>query len=148
MPLLEALGVREGARVLQVGEPASGLYDGALYASAFGISALEEDATARDLGQLREVLAALKPGAPMVLTAPNAIARMRSSTAGDFDPALMAEVFDEEIDGRGSRVKERLYVPTELVELVKRAGFTEVAIRGTVGLDDEEIVIVARRPRA
>ena len=117
-----------------------------------------------DLAILRNVLAALKPGAPLVLTASNGMRLIRSATpeqveAGRFDPHTLSESYAmewETPDGpRSIPVRERGYVPSELTLLCRMAGFdVEHLWGGTAGawgrrpvdLDEWEIMVVVRRP--
>jgi len=98
------------------------------------------------------------------LTAPNACRLIRQVTQedvenGGFDPVTMVEVFTVEWDtpqGKKSLlVRDRKYVPTELVMLLRQAGLeVEHIWGGTAGnwgrrkiyLDEMEIMVVARRP--
>jgi SAM-dependent methyltransferase len=130
---------------------------------AFSLLGGEDDPIEHDLAILRNVHAALKPGAGFVLTAPNACRLIRQATQGDvengrFDPVTMVEVYTVEWDtpaGKKSRqVRERSYVPTELVMLFRQAGFeVEHIWGGTAGnwgrrkihLDEMEVMVVARK---
>jgi len=78
--------------------------------------------------------------------------------SGRFDPVTMVEVYSMECDtpdGKKSLlVRERSYVPTELVMLLRQVGFeVEHIWGGTAGdwgrrkiqLDEMEIMVVARK---
>ena len=123
------------------------------------------DPVEHDLAILANTRDALAPGAPFVLTASNAMRLIREATheqvaAGVFDPMTQSQSCDmewEDADGPHSlAARERGYVPTELVLLLRFAGFAvEHVWGGTAGnwgrrpvdLDEYEIMVVARRPR-
>jgi len=125
-----------------------------------------DDPFDHDLAILRNVLAALKPGAPFVLTASNGMRLIRSATpeqveAGRFDPLTLSESYDMEWEtpegARSVPVRERGYVPSELRLLCRMAGFeVEHVWGGTAGswgrrpvdLDEWEIMVVMRKPAA
>jgi SAM-dependent methyltransferase len=143
----------------------SSLFDGAfcLCEGAFCLIGRNEDPVAHDFAILSSVSRALKPGAPFVLTALNALACIRRFTQEDvlrgrFDPVQMVETLLDEMElpeGR-RRVPLRLkhYVPPELVGLMRRAGFAVEHVWGgsagnwgrrPVDLDEMEIMVVARK---
>ena len=123
-----------------------------------------DDAFEHDLAILRNVLAALKPGAPFVLTASNGMRLIRDATPeqvekGAFDPLTLTHAYDmewETSDGpRSMPVRERGYVPSELTSLCRTAGFdVEHIWGGTAGawgrrpvdLDEWESMVVMRKP--
>jgi cyclopropane fatty-acyl-phospholipid synthase-like methyltransferase len=123
-----------------------------------------DDAFEHDPAILRNVFAALRPGAPLVLTASNGMRLIRDATAeqvakGTFDPATLTVSYDMEWqapDGpRSVPVRERGYVPSELRLLCRSLGFiVEHVWGGTAGtwgrrpvdLDEWEIMVVMRRP--
>jgi SAM-dependent methyltransferase len=125
-----------------------------------------DDPFEHDAAVLRRAFAALRPGAPFVLTLLNALRMIRDATPdqverGAFDPATLTETFEMEVpaeDGpRSLPIRERGYVPSELVLLCRQAGFTvEHVWGGTAGnwgrrpveLDEMEIMAVLRRPPA
>jgi SAM-dependent methyltransferase len=125
-----------------------------------------EDPFEHDAAVLRRAFAALRPGAPFVLTLLNALRMIRDATPeqverGAFDPATLTESFEMEVpaeDGpRNLPIRQRGYVPSELVLLCRGAGFTVEHIwGGTAGnwgrrpveLDEMEIMAVLRRPPA
>jgi len=141
------------------------LFDAAicLCEGAFSLLGSEDDPIEHDLAILRNIHAALKPGARFILTAPNGCRLIRQATQEDvengrFDPLTMVEVFTVEWDtpeGKKSlQVRGRSYVPTELVMLLRQAGFeVEHIWGGTAGdwgrrkiqLDEMEIMVVARK---
>ena len=142
------------------------LFDAAicLCEGAFSLLASEDDPSEHDLAILRNVHAALKPGARFILTTLNACRLIRQVTqedveSGRFDPVTMVEVSTVEWDtpaGKKSlQVRERSYVPAELVMLLGQAGFeVEHIWGGTAGnwgrrkihLDEVEVMAIARRP--
>jgi SAM-dependent methyltransferase len=125
-----------------------------------------DDPFDHDLAILRNVCAALKPGALFVLTASNGMRLIRSATpeqveAGRFDPLTLSESYDMEWETpegpRSVPVRERGYVPSELTLLCRMAGFAvEHVWGGTAGnwgrrpvdLDEWEIMVVMRKPAA
>jgi len=130
---------------------------------AFGLLGMDDDPIEHDLSILRNIHAVLQPGARLILTAPNGLAKIRQFTQSDvengrFDPVTMVESFTVEWDtpeGKKSvLVKERGYVPTELVMLFRQAGFEVEHIWGgtagnwgrrPVNLDEVEVMVVARK---
>lgn len=126
----------------------------------------DDDPFEHDAAVLGRAFAALRPGAPFVLTLLNALRMIRDATPdqverGAFDPATLTEEFEMEVpaeDGpRNLPIRERGYVPSELVLLCRQAGFTvEHVWGGTAGnwgrrpveLDEMEIMAVLRRPTA
>ena len=139
------------------------LFDAAicLCEGAFSLLGSQDDPIEHDLAILRNVHAALKPGARFILTALNACRMIRQATQEDvdngrFDPATMVEVCTMEYDTPEGKkimlVRERSYVPTELVMLFRQAGFeVEHIWGGTAGnwgrrkihLDEMEVMVVA-----
>lgn len=125
-----------------------------------------DDPVEHDAAILANVRAALRPGAPFVLTALNAMRMVRAATveqvaAGVFDPMTQSQVEEiawDDDDGHHSfMLRERGYAPTELALLLRHAGFVvEHVWGGTAGnwgrrpveLDEYEIMVVARRPQA
>ena len=130
---------------------------------AFGLLGMDDDPIEHDLSILRNIHAVLQPGARLILTAPNGLAKIRQFTQSDvengrFDPVTMVESFTVEWDtpeGKKSvLVKERGYVPTELVMLFRQAGFEVEHIWGgtagnwgrrPVNIDEVEVMVVARK---
>jgi SAM-dependent methyltransferase len=130
---------------------------------AFGLLSTGDDHIEHDLAILQNIYAALKPGARFILTALNGLAKIRQFTQGDvergrFDPVTMVEVFTAEWDAPEGKksvpVRERGYVPTEIVLLFRQAGFeVEHIWGGTAGnwgrrkinLDEIEVMVVARK---
>ncbi len=125
-----------------------------------------DDPVEHDLAILANVRAALRPGAPFVLTALNAMRMVREATpeqvaAGLFDPMTQSQTNDMEWEDAGgrhtARLRERGYAPTELALALRATGFVvEHVWGGTAGnwgrrpveLDEYEIMAVARRPQA
>ncbi len=125
-----------------------------------------DDPFAHDAAVLACAFAAVRPGAPFVLTMLNGLRMIRDATPeqvarGSFDPATLTHSFEMEWqadDGpRSLPIRERGYVPSELVLLCRAAGFTvEHVWGGTAGdwgrrpveLDEMEIMVVLRRPPA
>lgn len=133
-----------------------------LCGGAFGILNLHDDPQRHDLAVLRAIRGALAPGAPLILTTLNAIARLREISDADvrrgrFDLRTLEERYTEreETDGgiKRVRLKERRWLPPELIALITRAGFTvEALYGGTSGtwdrhplrLDEPEVMVIAR----
>lgn len=133
-----------------------------LCGGAFGILNLEDDPAAHDRAVLRAIHAALAPGAPLILTTLNAFARLRELTdaeiaRGDFDPLTLEETYTDAAETAAGvervRLKERRWLPPELVGLFEAAGFAVDHIwGGTSGrwarrplrLDEPEVMVVAR----
>lgn len=136
-------------------------YDAAicLCEGAFGLLSQEGDSIDQPLAILRNVSHSLKPQAKTVFTVLNATAILRKYrnedvVAGRFDPMTMVE--SSEYSPRAGwppiPVRERAFVPTELVLLFGLAGMSVVNMwGGTAGnwgrrrldLDEIEIMVVA-----
>jgi ubiquinone/menaquinone biosynthesis C-methylase UbiE len=129
----------------------------------FGLIGEGEDPVAHDLAILRNVHRALKPGGPFVLTALNGYSIIRQMTdehvkEGRFDPATMMAAYADEwqLPEGPTRivVRERLFIPPEVVAMMRVAGFAvEHVWGGTAGewgqrplrLDEVEAMYVARK---
>jgi SAM-dependent methyltransferase len=125
-----------------------------------------DDPYEHDAAVLGRAFAALRPGAPFVLTLLNGLRMIRDATPeqverGAFDPATLTEQFEmeweDESGPRSLPIRQRGYVPSELVLLGRGAGFlVEHVWGGTAGnwgrrpveLDEMEIMAVLRRPPA
>ncbi|HEX5640878.1 MAG TPA: class I SAM-dependent methyltransferase [Thermoleophilia bacterium] len=123
-----------------------------------------DDPFDHDAAVLARAFAALRPGAPLVLTVLNGLRMIRDATPeqverGEFDPATLTQAYAMEWqaeDGpRSLPVRERGYVPSELVLLCRSAGFVvEHVWGGTAGdwgrrpveLDEMEVMVVLRKP--
>ncbi len=136
-------------------------YDGAicLCEGAFGLLGQEDDSIGQPLSILCNIARCLKPQAKAVLTVLSATALIRKHTnkdvaEGRFDPLTM--VVSSECPPREGlppvAVRERAFVPTELVLLFRLAGMSVLNMwGGTAGnwgrrsldLDEIEIMIVA-----
>lgn len=130
---------------------------------AFGLLGTDDDPVEHDLSILRNIHTALKPRAKLILTTINGCRFIRQYTqedieSGRFDPITMVETESMEYDSlRGKKsvlVRERGYVPTELMLLFRLAGFVVENIwGGTAGkwghrqleLDEMEVMIIARK---
>jgi cyclopropane fatty-acyl-phospholipid synthase-like methyltransferase len=140
-------------------------FDGAicLCEGAFGLLSSGDQPIKYELAILRNIFAALKPGARLVLNALNGFEKARKFTQkdveeGKFDPVTMTEVYTMDWDtpeGKKSvQVRERGYVPTELMLLLEQVGFKVDHVWGgtagkwgrrAINLDDIELMVVARR---
>ncbi|MCZ7652481.1 MAG: methyltransferase domain-containing protein [Thermoanaerobaculia bacterium] len=131
---------------------------------AFGLLGRGDDPIEQPLAILRRIAAALAPGAPCLFTVLNGYAMARRHgdadvAAGSFDPLGLAERSDVSPGGippgtpGGAELRERGFVPTELVLLFRTAGLAVEAIWGgtagdwgrrPVALDEMEIMVLAR----
>jgi SAM-dependent methyltransferase len=134
-----------------------------LCGGGFGILNLDDDPAHHDRAVLRAIAAALAPGAPLILTTLNAFARLRELTdsdlaSGRFNPLTLEETYTdggETADGlKRLRLKERRWLPPELIALCRDAGFTVAHLwGGTSGqwarrplrLDEPELMLTARK---
>jgi len=139
-------------------------FDGSicLCEGAFGLLGSPTDALAQPRAILRNICAALKPGAKLVLNALNAMRIIRQHKnedvlAGTFDPLTLTENSElSPADGAPPLPTcERAFVPTELKLICKSVGrLVEHLWGGTAGnwghrpldLDEYEIMLVARKP--
>jgi SAM-dependent methyltransferase len=144
------------------------LFDAAvcLCEGAFSLLGADADPDDHDRSILRGICAALRPGAPFVLTALNAFRLIRAIAdddlgSGRFDPLTLVESYEIETPGPDGPlrvpVRERTYLPRDLLRIVEESGFrVEHLWGGTAGewarrplrLDEYEIMVVARRPEA
>jgi len=138
-------------------------YEGAicLCEGALGLLGAEDDPIGQTLSILANISRSLKPGAKALLTVLNGAAKIRRASnedvaEGRFDPLTM--VRSSECPPREGLspvpVRERSFLPTELVVLFRLAGLTVVSIwGGTAGnwgrrpldLDEMEIMITTRK---
>ncbi len=130
---------------------------------AFGLLSSTDKPIEHDLAILRNINAALRPSAKIILTAPNGFEKIRKYSQkdvenGKFDPLTTVENFIMECETpSGTKrvtVRERGYIPTELILLFSQAGFkVEHIWGGTAGnwrqqqinMDEIEIMTVARK---
>jgi SAM-dependent methyltransferase len=140
-----------------------GKYDGAvcLCEGAFGLLGHGDDPISQPLAILCNISRSLKPQAKVVFTVLNGTAMLRKHTnkdvaEGRFDPLTMVE--SGEYPPREGlpavSVRERAFVPTELILLFRLAGMSVLNMWGgtagnwgrrTLDLDEIEIMIVARK---
>ena len=117
------------------------LFDGAicLCEGGFGLSDLTEDPVTHDLLMLKNIYRSLRPNAPFLLNALNGYATIRQMTdesvaSGHFDPASMLSTYQDEWDlPEGKKVvqiKERLFIPPEVVAMLRHVGFTVEGVWG------------------
>lgn len=129
----------------------------------FGLIGGEEDAETHDLAILRNIASALKPAAPFLLTTMNGYSVIRQMkdehvAEGRFDPATMQANYQDQWDlPEGSRlmtIRERLFIPPEMVRMLREAGFRcDQVFGGTAGnwaqrplsLDEIEAMYVCRK---
>lgn len=141
------------------------LYDGTfcLCEGAFGLIGMGEDPRLHDEAVLRAIGAAVKPGAPFVLTALNGWRKLRQFAQEDvdnglFDPYTLVEICSMEYDtpeGKKSvRLRERSSLPGDLEALLESAGFEVLHLwGGTAGnwgrrpllLDEIEMMAACRK---
>lgn len=128
---------------------------------SFGLLGATDDPVAQPLAILRNIAAALKPGAPALLTVLNGyrLARVHSNESvqrGAFDPLTLAERSECSLPNAPDTagLRERGFVPTELKLLFQLAGMDlEHTWGGTAGnwgkrpidLDEIEMMVVARK---
>ncbi len=130
---------------------------------AFGLLGKDGDPFEHGLSILRNISTAVKPNAKVIFTVLNGLALIRRSKQEDvqqgrFDPTTMAEVSPMEYDtseGKKSLLlRERGFVPTELVMMFRQIGFEVQDIwGGTAGkwgrrqidLDEMEIMVTASK---
>jgi SAM-dependent methyltransferase len=98
----------------------------------FGLIGFDDDPEEHDQAILRSIARALRPGAPFLLTALNGYSMIRQMKdenvqAGAFDPATMvAEYQDNWNLPEGERlmqIRERLFIPPEVVRMLREVGF-------------------------
>lgn len=140
-----------------------GLHDCAicLCEGAFGLLGQADDPIGQPLSMLCNISRSLRPQAKAVLTVLNAAAMLRKYTNADvaqgrFDPLSMVES-SEYAPREGLpvvAVRERAFVPTELILLFRLAGMSVLELwGGTAGrwgrrgldLDEIEIMVVATK---
>lgn len=141
------------------------LFDAAicLCEGGIGLANLDEDPVRHDLAILQNIAASLRPNGMFVMTALNGYATIRQMTDehvadGRFDPASMLSVYEDDWalpEGKKTmRIRERLFIPPEMVALLRHAGFdVEHVWGGTAGewgkrpikLDEIEAMYVARK---
>ncbi|MEW6381498.1 MAG: methyltransferase domain-containing protein [bacterium] len=130
---------------------------------SFGLLGSEDDAIEHPLAILRNIGRCLKPNAKTLFTVLNGFRMIRNHTEDDvrkaiFDPLTLSSVSEvPPVEGVPAlRVRERAFVPTELVLLFQLAGMNVLDIWGgtagnwkrqrTIDLDEMEIMVVARKP--
>jgi SAM-dependent methyltransferase len=142
-----------------------GMFDAAigLCEGAFGLLGPSDDPHTHEQQILHNLQASLAPGARLIMTVPNGMAKNRSAgkdplDPGTFDPLTLVESFaltTQTPDGELSiPLRERGFVPSELRLMPEGCGFrAEQFFGGTAGrwerrpidLDEIEIMVIARR---
>ena len=130
---------------------------------AFGLLSSLDDPYQHDLGILRNINEALKPDGMLILTALNGMLKIRGATQEDitdgrFDPLTLMEIYPHEYEGVDGEktilVRDRGFVPSELVLMLRIAGFRVERIWGgtagswkrkAVDLDEMEMMVIARK---
>ena len=130
---------------------------------AFCLLGKDDDPLEHDQKILHNICCVLKPGARLILTTLNGCRMIRQFTQKDiengrFNPVTMVEVSATEYDtpeGKKSVVvRERGYIPTELVMLFRSTGFEVEHIGGgtagnwgrrSIDLDEMEVMVIARK---
>ncbi|MDA2935332.1 methyltransferase domain-containing protein [Acidobacteria bacterium AH-259-D05] len=143
------------------------LFDAAicLCEGAFGLLGKDGDSIEHSLSILRNINLALRPEARVIFTVLNGFAQIRRCSQEDveqgrFNPLTMAEVSDQEYDtAEGSKkisLRERGFIPTELVMLFNQTGFEVEHIGGgtagnwgrrMIDMDEVEIMITGKKRR-
>ncbi|MHB1355531.1 MAG: class I SAM-dependent methyltransferase [Anaerolineae bacterium] len=136
-------------------------FDGAicLCEGAFGLLGSGDDAIEHPLAILQNISRCLKPGAKFVLTALNGLRMIRRYSQtdveqGSFDPLTLTQYgeYSPLEKSPAIRVRERAFIPTELVLLMQRVGMHVLHMWGgtagnwnrkQINLDEVEIMIVA-----
>lgn len=131
---------------------------------ALCLLAAEDDPFERDMGILREVCKALKPGGLFVVNVLSALRHIRMFSdedvaAGKYDPLTLVEFGEatfETPDGPETLpMRERGYTAPELRLILRQAGFEVLGIYGgTAGawhkqvpkLDEYELMAIAQKP--
>lgn len=141
------------------------LFDAAicLCEGAFGLLGMSDDPFKHELSILRNIHAVLKSNGRIISTVLNGLATIRKYTQEDvnrgrFSPLSLTEVYTQEYDTPDGKksilVKERGFVPSELVLLFRQTGFEVENTWGgtagswrrqTVNIDEIEVMIIARR---
>jgi 2-polyprenyl-3-methyl-5-hydroxy-6-metoxy-1,4-benzoquinol methylase len=129
----------------------------------FGLIEHGENAEVEDQAILDRIAAHLVPGSPFLLTALNGYSIIRQMkdehvSAGQFDPATMQAMYQDEMNIPGGpvvvNIHERLFIPPEVVRMLKIAGFrVHHVFGGTAGqwgqrpvlLDEIEVMYVAQK---
>jgi cyclopropane fatty-acyl-phospholipid synthase-like methyltransferase len=144
------------------------VFDGAicLCEGAFGLLGKAGDPVEHSISILSNINAVLKLNAKVVFTVVNGFGPIRKYNQKDmeegrFDPLTMTEVYDQEYDTPEGRKKvtlrERGFIPTELVMLFHQAGFEVEHIGGgtagnwgrrMIDLDEVEIMIIGRKRKS
>ena len=140
-----------------------GTYDAAicLCEGAFGLLGQADDPIEQPLSILRNISRSLKPEGRAVLTVLNATFMLRRHSdqdvaEGRFDPLTLVEssAHPPREGLPPVEVRERAFVPTELVLLCRLAGMSVLHLWGgtagnwgrrTLDLDEMEIMVVARK---
>jgi SAM-dependent methyltransferase len=140
-------------------------FDAAVCLCEGGVGLLEqgEEAEQHDASILSNIANCLRPNAPFVMTALNGYSIIRQMkdeqiAEGRFDPATMLANYVDEWDLPEGltmmRIRERLFIPPEVVAMLKHAGFeVDNVYGGTAGhwaqrflsLDEVEAMYICRR---
>lgn len=141
------------------------LFDGAICLCEGGVGLVEptEDPVRHDLDIFRNISNSLRPNAPFLLTALNGYSVIRQMKdeyveQGSFDPSTMVSVYADEWDlpegKRVMQIKERLFIPPEVVAMLRHVGFEVLNVwGGTAGewgkrpikLDEVEVMYFCRK---
>ncbi len=142
-----------------------GRFDAAICLCEGGVGLIEatEDAESHDAAIFRNISACLQPNAPFVLTALNGYSVIRQMKdehikEGAFDPMSMYSVYADEWELPEGlthvNIRERLFIPPEVIRMLKEAGFVvDNVYGGTAGhwaqrflsLDEVEAMYIARK---
>ncbi|HEY3782296.1 MAG TPA: methyltransferase domain-containing protein [Fimbriimonadaceae bacterium] len=130
---------------------------------AFGLVEMDENPVGHDLAILRNAYASLRPNGFFLLNALNGYAMIRQMTdehveSGQFDPSTMVALYQDEWklpEGkRTMTIRERLFIPPEVVAMLTYVGFEVSSVwGGTAGewhqnplkLDEVEAMYFCRK---
>lgn len=127
---------------------------------ACGLLGTQDDPLAQPLAILRNLARALRPGAKCLLTVLNGCALIRKHTQADvergvFDPLALTECSENLPEAAaGLLLRERGFVPTELVLLFSLAGLHVLGLWGgtagnwgkrAIDLDEIELMVLAEK---
>jgi cyclopropane fatty-acyl-phospholipid synthase-like methyltransferase len=140
-------------------------FDAAICVCEGGVGLIDrlEDAESHDLSIFENIWSSLSAGAPFLLTSLNGYSTIRQMkdefiADGRFDPATMFSNYQDQWDLPGGpqvvTIRERLFIPPEVVKMLRSVGFeVDNVYGGTAGhwerrpvsLDEVEVMYVCRK---